>query len=54
MALTYRTEDFPKKAYVGVACLVFGMNAERLSGRWYGMGRDGQFAGGKTEWRRSE
>ena len=53
MALTYRTEDFPKKAFVGVAFLLFDTNGERLSGRWYGRGRDGQLAGGKTEWRRS-
>jgi hypothetical protein len=53
MALTYRTEDFPKKAYVGVACLIFNMNAERLSGYWYGRGRSGEVAGGKTEWSRN-
>jgi hypothetical protein len=53
MALTYRTEDFPKKAFVGVAFLLFDTHGERLTGRWYGRGRDGQLAGGTTEWSRS-
>jgi hypothetical protein len=53
MAMTYRTEDFPRKAYVGVAFLVFDTDGKSLSGRWFGRGRDAPLAGGKTEWRRS-
>lgn len=53
MALTYRTEDFPKKAYVGVAFLTFSMDGESLSGYWYGRTRNGELAGGKTAWHRS-
>jgi len=52
MALTYRTEDFPTKAYVGVACLLFSMDGDGLSGHWYGRARDGEFMGGVTKWRR--
>lgn len=52
MALTYRTEDFPIKAYVGVACLVFDMSGDKLTGSWYGRTRSGELAGGKTNWKR--
>jgi hypothetical protein len=53
MALTYRTEDFPTTAYVGVACLAFDVGGKSLIGRWYGRTRTGEFSGGKTEWRRN-
>lgn len=49
MVLTYRT---PTKAYVGVACLIFSIDGDSLSGYWYGRARDGKFSGGKTQWSR--
>jgi hypothetical protein len=52
MALTYRTVDFPTKAYVGVACLIFDVDGENLSGYWYGRASDGELVGGKTDWSR--
>ena len=52
MALTYRTEDFPTKAYVGVACLTFNIDGQSLSGYWYGRARNDAFTGGRTKWRR--
>jgi hypothetical protein len=52
VALTYRTTDFPTKAYVGVACLVFDQEGNELSGYWYGRARNGAFEGGETRWRR--
>jgi hypothetical protein len=42
MALTYRTVDFPTKAYVGVACLMFDVDGENLSGHWYGRASTGE------------
>ncbi len=39
VALTYRTVDFPKKAYVGVACLKFDQDGDSLSGYWSGRAR---------------
>ena len=52
MALTYRTEDFPRTAYVGVACLIFDMTGNKLNGSWYGRTRNGDLTGGKTHWER--
>lgn len=53
LALTYRAEDFPRTAYVGVVFLTFNVDGDTLSGRWYGRIRTGEIAGGKTEWRRN-
>lgn len=52
MTLTYRTVDFPKKAYVGVACLAFDQDGDSLSGYWSGRAENEKFTGGKTNWRR--
>lgn len=52
VALMYRTVDFPKKAYVGVACMGFDVDGKHLTGYWYGRANTGEFVGGKTTWRR--
>jgi hypothetical protein len=52
VALTYRTMDFPKKAYVGVACMIFNTDGNRLTGYWYGRAKSGEFLGGTTVWSR--
>lgn len=52
VALRYRTTDFPTKAYVGVACLVFNQDGDALSGRWAGRAKNGVFEEGETQWRR--
>lgn len=54
VALTYRTADFPTKAYVGVACLLFSQDGDALSGHWYGRARNGVFEGGETKWSRRQ
>jgi hypothetical protein len=50
VALTYRTLDFPTKAYVGVACLEFNQDGNKLEGYWYGRATNGEFMGGVTKW----
>jgi hypothetical protein len=53
MTVTYHTEDFPQRAYVGVAFLTFGeMDPRKARGRWFGRTRTGDVGGGRTEWRR--
>jgi len=53
LAMTYRTEDFPKTAYVGAAFLIFDIDGEILSGRWYGRTKSGNLGGGETKWHRT-
>jgi len=52
VTLTYRTVDFPKKAYVGVACLTFDQDGDSLTGYWSGRAEKAKFTRGKTNWRR--
>lgn len=53
MALTYRTEDFPTKSYVGVACLELDQDGEEWRGYWYGRAKTGEFMGGRVKWSRA-
>ena len=52
MTLSYRTVDFPQSAYVGVACLTFNIDGDKLTGYWSGRAENEKLTGGKTNWHR--